>query len=63
MNNTNIINDKKKLFDRLSKYKVNKSSSFNIIRRENKLRKSNSTMDLLNKNMRLEKINNEKIKK
>ena len=63
MNNTNIINDKKKLFDRLSKYKVNKSSSFNIIRRENKLRKSNSTMDLLNKNMRLEKINNEKNKK
>ena len=62
INNKNNIFDKKKLFDRLGKFKINKFN-IRILKKENKLKKSNSTMDLLNKDMKLENINNEKGKK
>ena len=62
VNNKNNILNKKKLFDRMSKFKINKFN-INIVKKENKLKKCNSAMNLLNKDMKLENINNEKGKK
>ena len=53
---------KTKLFDRFSKFKINRFN-INIIKRENELKKSNSAMNLINKSTKLENINNEKNKK
>ena len=62
VNNKNNILNKKKLFDRMSKFKINKFN-INIVKKENKLKKCNSAMNLINKDMKLENINNEKGKK
>ena len=62
VNNKNNNPGKKKLFDRLGKFKINKFN-ISILKKENELKKSNSTMNLLNKDMKLENIKNEKDKK
>ena len=55
------ICDKDKLNNRLQKFKISKFN-INIMRKDKELKKSNSTMNLLNRNMKLED-SNEKNKK